>query len=265
MELEFFVAPGTDDEWHEKWVEARQEWWVEQGLAKENLKLYRQTKEELSHYSKATVDILYQFPHGFEELEGIANRTDYDLGSHTKEQNQFNLTARVEPNNDSVEKLALRNAESENFIVPFVIEPSAGVDRGVLALLTEGYTVEDLENGSQRVVLKLKRHLSPIKVAVIPLARNNETIVDTARRIKSKLQSLGIGRILLENTGNIGKAYRRHDEVGTPICVTVDFETIEQNPGTVTVRDRDSMKQERVAVSDLPQYVREYFAPSERA
>lgn len=263
MELEFFVMPGTDDEWHEKWVAARQNWWMEQGLAKENLKLYRQTKEELSHYSKATVDILYKFPHGFEELEGIANRTDYDLGSHTKEQGQFKLMARVEPNHDSVEKLAVRDAESEQFIVPFVIEPSAGVDRGVLALLTEGYTVEDLENGSQRVVLKLRRHLAPIKVAVMPLARNNEAIVDMAKQIKAKLQSLGIGRILLENTGNIGKGYRRHDEVGTPICVTVDFETIEKTPAKVTIRDRDTMKQERVAVSELPQFVREYFRPSD--
>jgi glycyl-tRNA synthetase len=263
MELEYFVIPGTDDEWHQKWVDARVKWWTDQGLTEENLKLYRQSPEELSHYSKATVDILYKFPHGFEELEGIANRTDYDLGSHTKEQGQFQLTARVEPNHDSVEKLAVRNADSDNFLVPFVIEPSAGVDRGVLALLTEGYTVEDLENASQRIVLKLRRHLAPIKVAVMPLARNNEAIVEAAKRIKAELQGLGIGRILFENTGNIGKGYRRHDEVGTPICVTVDFETIEKTPSTVTVRNRDTMKQERVLVSQLPQFVRDYFAKPE--
>ena len=263
MELEYFVEPGSDDEWHEHWVQARLNWWQEQGLAKENLQPKSQGPDELAHYSKATVDILYKFPHGFEELEGIANRTDYDLGSHTKDQDQFQLTARVEPNCDSVEKLAIRNQESEKFIVPFVIEPSAGVDRGVLALLTEGYTVEDLENGSQRIVLKLKRHLAPIKVAVIPLARNNQPLVDTAKRIKRELQSLGIGRILLENTGNIGKAYRRHDEVGTPICVTVDFETIEKEPPTVTIRDRDTMTQHRVAVLELSQFVQEYFTKSD--
>jgi len=259
MELEYFVAPGTDDRWHRDWVDTRIKWWIAQGLTEENLKLYEQPKEELSHYSKATVDILYKFPHGFEELEGIANRTDYDLGSHTKEQVQLRLTARVEPNSDSVERLAVRDLDSDSFLVPFVIEPSAGVDRGVLALLTEGYTVEELENGTQRIVLKLKRHLAPIKVAVLPLARNNEAIVETARRIKAELQGLGIGRVLLENTGNIGKGYRRHDEVGTPICVTVDFETIEKSPSTVTIRDRETMRQERISVAELPKFIGKYF------
>lgn len=263
MELEFFVMPGTDEEWHKIWVEARLNWWKAQGLSEQNLAPKSQPKEELSHYSKATVDILYRFPHGFEELEGIANRTDFDLGSHTKEQIQFQLTAKVEPNSDSVEKLAIRPPESDQFIVPFVIEPSAGADRGVLALLTEAYTVEKLENGSERIVLRLRRHLAPIKVAVIPLARNNEALVSKAKGIKAELQSLGIGRILLENSGNIGKSYRRHDEVGTPICLTLDFETIEQSPATVTIRNRDTMQQERILVSELSNYVRNYFSSTE--
>jgi len=240
-------------------VETRLDWWKRQGLSEENLVLQPQSKEELAHYSKATVDILYRFPHGLEELEGVANRTDYDLGSHTKAQDEFNLTAKVDPNPDSNAKLAIREQDGATF-VPFVIEPSAGVDRGVLAVLAEAYTEETLENGSERVVLKLRPHLAPIKAAVLPLARNNEKIVAKATEIKRQLQSLGLGRILLENTGNIGKGYRRHDEVGTPLCITVDFETIEQPEETVTVRDRDTTKQVRVPVAELPAYLREYFA-----
>ncbi len=265
MELEFFVEPGTDDEWHKKWVEARIQWWRQQGLASDNLVAYHQTAEELSHYSKATVDILYRFPHGLEELEGIANRTDFDLGSHSKNQDELGLKAKVMENKDSTSKLTVRDLEANKEFVPFVIEPSAGVDRGVLAVITEAYTEEVLENGNIRVVLKIKPHLAPIKAAVIPLARNNEALVHKAESIKRTLQSLGVGRILLENTGNIGKSYRKHDEVGTPICVTVDFETMtesENKPAgeeTVTVRDRDTMKQERISISALPEYVRKYF------
>ena len=257
MELEYFVTPGTDEEWHAKWVETRVNWWKEQGLSPANLELFVQPKEDLSHYSKATTDILYRFPHGVEELEGIANRTDFDLGSHTKNQEEFKLSAKVDVNKHSNTKLAIR--ENDVPVVPYVIEPSAGVDRGVLAVITEAFTQEDLGEGKSRIVLKLKKHLSPIKVAVIPLAKNNPQIVETAKAIKNSLQKLGLGRILYENTGNIGKGYRRHDEIGTPLCVTVDFETIEQEPATVTVRDRDTMKQERIAISELPSYVREYF------
>ena len=266
MELEFFVQPGTDDGWHKKWVDTRIDWWKQQGLASDNLVAYHQKPEELSHYAKATVDILYKFPHGLEELEGIANRTDFDLGSHSKNQEELGLKAKVMENNDSTAKLSVRDAEANKEIVPFVIEPSAGVDRGVLAVITEAYTEEELENGNKRIVLKFKPHLAPIKVAVIPLARNNEVLVAKAESIKKSLQALGLGRILLENTGNIGKAYRRHDEVGTPICITVDFETIGETENkvedekTVTVRDRDTMKQERIKVSQLVDYVRKYFS-----
>ncbi len=260
MELEFFVEPGEDEEWHKKWIETRMAWWKRQGLSEENLSLYPHKKEDLSHYSKATVDILYRFPHGLEELEGIANRTDFDLGSHSKNQDELNLFAKVKMNSDSNTKLTYRDPATNKEFVPFVIEPAAGVDRGVLAVITEAYTQEVLDNGNSRIVLKLKPHLSPIKVAVIPLARNNDEIVKVATKIKADLQSLGIGRILLENTGNIGKGYRRHDEVGTPLCVTVDFETIEKTPQTVTIRDRDTMRQERIAIADLGEHIRSYFS-----
>jgi glycyl-tRNA synthetase len=258
MELEYFVEPGTDEAWHKKWVETRLDWWKKQGLSAANLQLQPQKKDELAHYSKATTDILYKFPHGLEELEGIANRTDFDLGSHSKSQADLKLFAKVQPNNDSVSYLVMQDPEKKTAVVPFVIEPSAGLDRGVLAILTEAYTKETLENG-ERIVLKLQRHLSPIKVAVVPLARNNEKIVAKAKEIKHALQKLGIGRMKYEDIGNVGKAYRRHDEVGTPLCITVDFDTFEGDTETVTIRDRDTMKQERIAVSDLEQFVKDYF------
>lgn len=254
MELEFFVAPGTDDEWHERWVEARLAWWEAQGVPRDRIELLHVPDNELAHYSKATVDLMYRFPHGLEELEGIANRTDYDLGSHTKHQDDLNITARVEPNSDSNARLALQDPETKGWTVPYVIEPSAGVDRGVLAVLNEAYRVETLDNGNERTVLAFKPHLSPIKAAVLPLKRNHEGIVGKARQIKQDLQALGLGRILYENTGNIGKGYRRHDEVGTPLCITVDFQTIEEDD-TVTVRDRDTMAQERIKVPELPAYL----------
>lgn len=261
MELEFFVEPGTDEDWHKFWVDARLSWWQAQGIPADRIELLYVPADELAHYSKATVDIMYRFPHGLEELEGVANRTDFDLGSHTKGQDELTLTATVEPNRDSNTRLAIQDTESKQWVVPFVIEPSAGVDRGVLAVLNEAYRVEELDNGSSRTVLALPRHLAPIKVAVLPLKRNHEGIVATARQIKQNLQKLGLGRILYEHTGNIGKGYRRHDEVGTPICVTVDFESLEGEQ-TVTVRDRDSMTQQRVPTADLTRFVRDYFAES---
>ncbi|SUZ68855.1 uncharacterized protein METZ01_LOCUS21709 [marine metagenome] len=253
MELEFFVEPGTDEEWHDQWVKDRVNWWEKQGIRKKNLELVDIPKEDLSHYSKKTVDIMYRFPHGLEELEGVANRTDFDIGSHTKNQKDFDIKAKVKQNSDSVIKLAVQDKINNTWTIPYVIEPSAGVDRGVLAVLNEAYKTEDLGDGKQRTVLSLKPHLSPIKAAVIPLKRNNKELVSTALKIKSSLQALGIGRILLDNSGNIGKSYRRHDEVGTPICLTVDFETLEDQK--VTARDRDTMAQERVSILDLPQYI----------
>ncbi len=265
MELEFFVKPGDDDFWHDYWVKQRYEWWLKQGLSKDNLIMQPQDKEELAHYSKATVDICYRFPHGMEELEGVANRTDYDLGSHTKNQHEFNITSKVSPNNDSTSKLAVQDLDSKQWFVPYVIEPSAGVDRGVLAVLAEAYHEETLDNGEVRTVLKLKPHLSPIKVAVIPLARNKPELVALAEDITRTLRQHIAGRVVLENSGNIGKNYRRHDEIGTPACVTVDFDTIgapDSNPAhkdTVTVRDRDTLKQERIAIDSLVDYLRQKY------
>ena len=257
MELEFFVKPGSDDEWHKYWVDKRIEWWETQGVSKKNLHPIEVEQSELSHYSKATVDIMYEFPHGKEELEGIANRTDFDLGSHTKNQKDYNISSDVKKNEHSTTKLGVQNLEEKTSYIPYVIEPSAGVDRGLLAILNEAYTVEALESGNSRTVLKLKPHLSPIKAAVIPLKKNNEEIVTKAKNIKNELQNLGMGRVIFENSGNIGKNYRRHDEIGTPICITVDFETLEDD--SVTVRDRDSMSQERVLIKDLNQYYQKYF------
>ncbi|MXZ55406.1 MAG: glycine--tRNA ligase [Gammaproteobacteria bacterium] len=253
MELEYFVQPGTDEDWHRRWVEERLNWWEAQGVARDRLSLYEVPETELSHYSKATIDLMYPFPHGVEELEGIANRTDFDLGSHTKQQSELNIQAKVEHNPDSTTRLALHDRNNNSWFVPYVIEPSAGVDRGILAVLNEAYEIEQLDNGSERTVLRLRPHLSPIKVAVIPLKKNHEGIVEQARNIVRRLQKLKLGRMFFENTGNIGKSYRKHDEAGTPLCVTVDFETLEDN--TVTVRDRDTMLQQRVTIEELGSFV----------
>ena len=253
MELEFFVKPGEDDKWHKKWTELRLQWWEDQGVNRESLELYHVPGDELAHYSKATVDIMYKFPHGLEELEGIANRTDFDLGSHTKSQKELNIKAKVTENTQSNAKLAIQDLESKEWIVPYVIEPSAGVDRGFLAVLNEAYRVESLENDKERTVLALKPHLAPIKVAVIPLKRNESTIVQKSLDLKTKLQKSINGRVLLENTGNIGKNYRKHDEIGTPACITVDFQSIDDD--TVTVRDRDTMEQQRVHLEEINDFL----------
>ena len=253
MELEFFVMPGTDEEWHKKWVDMRLLWWEQQGVSLENIELYDVPKDELAHYSKGTIDVMYKFPHGLEELEGIANRTDFDLGSHSKKQDELNITANVMKNNSSNTRLAIQDQNTNEWVVPYVIEPSAGVERGILAIMNEAYNVEQLENGKERTVLKLKPHLSPIKAAVIPLKKNNEELVTLASEVKNSLQKLNLGRIILENTGNIGKGYRRHDEIGTPLCITIDFDSLENR--TATIRDRDSMEQEVVAIDELQNYL----------
>ncbi len=252
MELEFFVEEGTDEHWHKLWTDLRLQWWFEQGVNKENIEILNVPSDELAHYSKATIDIMYRFPHGLEELEGIANRTDFDLGSHSKGQSELNITANVTKNKSSNSKLAVQNRETKEWKIPYVIEPSAGVDRGVLALLNEAYKVEKLENGKERTVLAFKPHLAPIKAAVIPLKRNNEQLVKLAADLKSLLQKKKLGRVVVENSGNIGKSYRRHDEIGTPLCITIDFETIENN--TATIRNRDTMQQHRLKLEDIPEF-----------
>ena len=257
MELEFFVEPGEDNLWHDKWIEERSKWWESQGVSKKKIRFLEVPKNELSHYSKRTVDLMYEFPHGEEELEGIANRTDFDLGSHSKNQDQLNIQSKIRENSDSNSRLAIQDKDSNEWIVPFVIEPSAGVERGVLAILNEAYKVEKLEDGKERIVLALKPHLSPIKAAVIPLKKNNEDLVSLAKNVKDELQSLGKGRVLLENTGNIGKSYRKHDEIGTPMCITIDFDSLDNN--TVTIRDRDTMEQKTIQIQELTTYFSNFF------
>ena len=251
MELEYFVEPGKDDECINSWVQKRIEWWEKQGVPTESIELYEVPKDELAHYSKRTVDLMYNFPHGLEELEGIANRTDFDLGSHSKKQEELGIKSQVKNNRNSNSKLAVQN-EHGDWYVPYVIEPSAGVERGFLAILNEAFVEEDLDDGKTRTVLKLKPHLAPVKAAIIPLKKNNEEIVALSKSTKNLLQDLGLGRVMLENTGNIGKGYRRQDEIGTPICITVDFDSLEDN--TVTIRDRDTMDQTRLKISELPNF-----------
>jgi len=265
MEIEFFIMPGEDESWHQKWIEWRYTWWIQQGLSEEHLRKVAQPQKELAHYAKATTDIQYQFPHGFEELEGIANRTDYDLGAHTKEQALLKLSAKVPLNKESTHKLAVFNKDTQKWVVPYVIEPSAGLDRGILAILTEAYHKENIGE-KERIVLKLKPHLAPVKVAVIPLARNHTQLLETAHYVKQKIQRLDIGLIAFEDSGNIGKSYRRHDEIGTPLCITIDFdsladEVIPSLDTTLTLRHRDSMQQERLSLKALLSYLRDYFKP----
>jgi glycyl-tRNA synthetase len=257
MELEFFVLPGTDDDWHKKWVDNRFKWWIDQGINTNKIKLLEITGDDLAHYSKSTVDIMYEFPHGLEELEGIANRTDFDLGSHSKNQDDLSLTSKTLKNTASNTKLAMQDIENKKLIVPYVIEPSAGVDRGVLAILNESFNVQKLDDGKERLVLSFKPHLAPIKAAVIPLKKNNDDLVNKATSLKNILQDLRLGRVVVENTGNIGKNYRKHDEIGTPICITIDFDTLEKD--IVTIRDRDTMKQEKLELSKVADYFRNFL------
>ena len=263
MELEYFVPKGTDEHWHDQWLQLRLDWWQAQGLLRDHLTVLDVPKKDLSHYSKRTYDILYRFPHGNEELEGIANRTDFDLGSHSKRNAELDLDARVGPNTSSNAQLRIRDEARSEWIVPYVIEPSMGVERGVLAVLVESLDSEELDNGKSRTVLRLKPHLAPIKVAVLPLKRNHEGIMQTAKALRRELMATGVGRIFFEDTGNVGKGYRRHDEVGTPLVVTVDFDTIEGD-GSVTLRDRDSMAQKRYAREEIAEVVRDYYQPGGR-
>lgn len=258
LEMQYFVNPTEDEKFYEEWKKFRMEWWVKQGISPENLKFEAHGPNDLAHYAKAAADIEYNFPHGFDELEGIHNRQDFDLGSHTKAQEDFDIKAKVLPNKDSSAKLNYVDPQTKENYIPFVIETAMGGDRGFVAILNEAYTVEDLGEGKSRTVLKFAKHIAPVKVAVIPLARNNEELVGKARELHSALKKLQLGRVVFENTGNIGKNYRKHDEIGTPMCVTVDFDTLEK--GVVTVRDRDSMEQAVVKFDELVGYIKNFFA-----
>lgn len=256
MEIEYFVMPDEAARVHDEWIEDHMNWWIDGvGLNRNRLKLYEVPPAELAHYSARTVDIFYHYPIGWEELEGIANRTDYDLGSHSRDQDRFELKAKVTPNEHSTTRLSYFDQAGNRHMIPWVVEPAAGVDRGVLAALCEGYDEETLENGETRVVLRLRPALSPIKAAVLPLKKNAPEIVDMARRIKNDLQARGNMRTVYDDTAAIGKLYRRQDEVGTPFCITVDFQSLQDQ--TVTVRDRDSMQQVRVNGAGLKAYLEE--------
>ena len=253
-ELQYFVRPDQDEQYHKMWMDTRLAWWInELGIPAEKLRFM--PHEKLAHYAKAAVDIEYEFPDGFDEVEGIHNRQDFDLGSHTKGQGEFKINANVLENKDSTTKLSYSDPQTGENFIPYVIETAMGVNRAMLAVMLEAYTEEDLGDGKSRTVLKLKPKLAPVKAAVIPLARNVPELLEIATNIENDLRKLAIGRIELENSGNIGKNYRRHDEIGTPVCITVDHQTMEDN--TVTLRHRDSMAQERIAITDVPRRVLE--------
>ena len=248
-EMQYFVNPSDDEKYFEYWKKTRMDWWINVlGIPAEKLRFL--PHEKLAHYAKAAVDIEYAFPDGFDEVEGVHNRQDFDLGSHTKAQNEFKLSAHVLENKDSTTKLSYSDAQTGENFVPYVIETAMGVNRAMLAIMIEAYDDEDLGDGKMRTVLKLKPWLSPVNAAVIPLVRNVPEIVDLSNKLVDDLRKLGIGRIEMENSGNIGKNYRRHDEIGTPVCITVDHQTLED--GTVTLRYRDTMDQVRVKIDDVP-------------
>jgi glycyl-tRNA synthetase len=237
MEIEFFVMPGTDEDWHQRWLDERFAWYPRYGIRKENLRLREHEKDELAHYAKRTADIEYLFPMGWSELEGVANRTDYDLKQHA----QF-----------SGKMLEYFDEESKQKVVPFVIEPSAGADRGTLAFLVDAYREEEVK-GEKRVVLNFHRELAPIKVAVLPLLKKNPRIVETAHKLCADLRKRW--HAVYDDTASIGRLYRRQDEVGTPFCVTDDVQTVGDEKSAaddqVTIRDRDNMQQIRVPLASL--------------
>ena len=256
-EMQYFVNPAEDEKYFEYWKAARLSWWINVlGIPAEKLRFM--PHEKLAHYAKAAVDIEYEFPDGFDEVEGVHNRQDFDLGSHTKSQNEYKLAAHVMENKDSTIKLAYSDAQTGENFIPYVIETAMGVNRAMFATMIEAYDEEDLGDGKTRTVLKLKPWLAPVKAAIIPLVRNVPEIVDLSNKIVDDLRKLGIGKIELENSGNIGKNYRRHDEIGTPVCITIDHQTLED--GTVTLRHRDTMEQERIQKDDIVKRVLEIVA-----
>ena len=246
MEIEYFVMPGTDEEWHQRWIDERFTWYQNYGIRKENIRLREHAQDELAFYAKRCVDIEYLFPMGWSELEGIANRTDYDLKQHS----EF-----------SGKSLEYFDEESKQKLVPYVIEPSAGADRSALAFLVDAYHTEEVR-GEKRVVLEFHPELAPIKIAVLPLLKKNNQIVETAQRICSDLRRRWVSAY--DDTASIGRLYRRQDEVGTPFCVTVDVQTVgdEKSPADekVTIRDRNTMEQIRVPISALDAVMAELMA-----
>lgn len=246
MEMEFFVEPGTDETWHQYWIDARTDWYVDLGLDRDNLRLYEHPAEKLSHYSKRTVDIEYRF--GFTgsewgELEGIANRTDFDLGTHSEHSGQ--------------DLSFFDQAKNERY-VPYVIEPAAGLTRSLMAFLVEAYHEDEAPNTKggvdKRTVLKLDPRLAPVKAAVLPLSRN-EALSPKARDLAAELRRSW--NVEFDDAGAIGRRYRRQDEIGTPFCITVDFDTLEDQ--AVTIRHRDDMSQQRVALDQVTGYLAQHL------
>ncbi len=242
MEMEYFVEPGTDEKWHQRWIDARMDWYTDLGINAENLRLYEHAQEKLSHYSKRTVDIEYRFDFAgseWGELEGIANRTDFDLTTHSKYSGQ---------------DLSYFDQASGERWTPYVIEPAAGVNRSMMAFLVDAYSEDEAPNTKggvdKRVVLNLDPRLAPAKAAVLPLSRN-EQLSPAARDLAAELR--GYWNVEFDDAGAIGRRYRRQDEIGTPFCITVDFDTLDDQ--AVTIRDRDSMQQERVALTQVREWL----------
>jgi glycyl-tRNA synthetase len=239
MEIEFFCRPQEAPEWYERWIEERYQWYLQLGIRKENLRLRRHADDELAHYAAGCTDVEYLFPFGWSELEGIANRTDFDLRQHS----EF-----------SGKSLQYQDPLTQEKFFPYIIEPSGGVDRATLAFIADAYHEEEV-NGSLRVVLRLSRHLAPVKVAVLPLLKKNEGVVALAMALKKDLQKQY--PCVYDDTAAIGKLYRRQDEIGTFYCVTVDVQSLEDQ--AVTVRSRDTMTQDRISVDRLAAYLHDKF------
>ena len=241
MELEFFCKPGTDDEWFEYWIAERRKWYLGLGMKEAKLRFRAHEKEKLSHYSKGTTDVEYLFPFGWGELEGIANRTDFDLSTHAK--------------HSGADLSYFDQANNERY-VPYVIEPAAGLSRSLMTFLVDAYTEDEAPNTKggvdKRVVLRLDKRLAPVKVAVLPLSRNAD-LSPKAKDLATELRANWT--VDFDDSGAIGRRYRRQDEIGTPYCVTVDFDTLDDH--AVTVRERDSMKQERIALDQATAYFAE--------
>ncbi|MCG8571443.1 MAG: glycine--tRNA ligase, partial [Spirochaetes bacterium] len=237
MEMEYFVTPGEDEKWYQYWIEERKKWYLELGIKPENLRIREHEQSELAHYAKGCSDVEYLYPWGWDELEGIANRTDYDLNTHQK---------------NSGKDLSYFDEQNKSKFIPYVIEPAAGADRATLAFLLDAYDEEIKENGEKRVVLHFHPRIAPVKVAIFPLVKK-DGLPEISHQIEESLREFYT--TFYDQSGAIGRRYARQDEIGTPFCVTVDYQT--KDDQTVTLRLRDSMEQRRVKINELVNIIRE--------